>query len=73
MNGPYDEEGEDEKWYFVDNPYDATTKLLWVDNIYDADLKVMFVDSPYDAEWRTGNQWQNRLWKPLKKTSAFDG
>lgn len=52
---------EDHFWFFVDSPYDATSKIHWVDNPYDADLKVFLIDEKYSAGWKKPNNWQNRL------------
>lgn len=57
----YDEQGKDELWYFVDNQWDATTKLHWVDSEWDAELKVAFTDSVWDAGWKTNHNLQGRL------------
>ena len=57
----FDEQGKDELWHYVDNQWDATSKVHWVDNEWDADLKVVFVDNQWDAGWQKSHNLQGRL------------
>ncbi|MCF8177119.1 MAG: DUF6150 family protein [Sulfuritalea sp.] len=60
VSSQYEANG-DQFWFFVDSPYDASTKLHWVDSPYDADIKVFVTDDPYDAGWKKSNNRQNSL------------
>ena len=51
----------DERWYFVDNDYQATIKIFFVDYDYQADLKIFPVEYDYQAKWNTQHPLQNRL------------
>jgi len=51
----------DEKWFYVDSDYKASTKVFWVSDDYKADLKVFFVNDDYKAKWNKGHALQCRL------------
>ena len=60
VGSQYDANG-DQFWFFVDSPYDASTKLHWVDSPYDADIKVFLTEDQYEAGWKKPNSRMNRL------------
>ena len=48
----YQAKGNEGKWYFVEQEYQADVKVYFVEQEYQADVKIYYVDYEYQAGWQ---------------------